>query len=55
MSEPREQMIDVRGLPIHIIEWGETGRPVLLVHGFLDQAYSWRLSLALQWAAKQPL
>ena len=43
MSEPREQTIDVRGLPIHVIEWGETGRqPVLLVHGFLDQADSWR-------------
>ncbi len=57
MSEPREQTIDVRGLPIHIIEWGETRRqPVLLVHGFLDQAYSWRPFVgALQRAAKQPL
>src|SRR3989304_4587842 len=57
MSEPREQTIDVRGLPIHVIEWGETRRqPVLLVHGFLDQAYSWRPFVgALQRAAKQPL
>jgi pimeloyl-ACP methyl ester carboxylesterase len=57
MSEPREQTIDVRGLPIHVIEWGETGRqPMLLVHGFLDQAYSWRpFVAALQRAAKQPI
>jgi pimeloyl-ACP methyl ester carboxylesterase len=57
MSEPREQTIDVRGLPIHVIEWGETGRqPLLLVHGFLDQAYSWRpFVAALMQAVKRPL
>jgi pimeloyl-ACP methyl ester carboxylesterase len=57
MSEPREQTIDVRGLPIHVIEWGETGhQPLLLVHGFLDQAYSWRpFVAALMQAAKKPL
>ena len=57
MSEPREQTIDVRGLPIHVIEWGETGRqPLLLIHGFLDQAYSWRpFVAALMQAVKRPL
>ena len=43
MSEPRERTIDVRGLPIHTLEWGESGgRPLIMVHGFLDQAHSWR-------------
>jgi len=43
MSEPREQTIDVRGLPIHTLEWGQSGGwPLILVHGFLDQAHSWR-------------
>lgn len=57
MSEPRAHTIDVRGLPIHVLEWGETGQePIILVHGFLDQAYSWRPFVgALQEAVKRPL
>lgn len=43
MSEPHEQTIDARGLPIHTLEWGQSGgRPLILVHGFLDQAHGWR-------------
>jgi len=50
MSEPRETTVDVGGLPIHCLEWGERGgEPLILVHGFLDQAYSWqRFVTALQ-------
>ena len=40
---PREHTLDVRGLPIHYLEWGEpASEPLLLVHGFLDQAWSWQ-------------
>ncbi len=57
MSEPREQTIDVRGLPIHALEWGQAGsRPLILVHGFLDQAHSWRpFVAALRKAAQRSL
>jgi pimeloyl-ACP methyl ester carboxylesterase len=57
MSEPREQTIDVRGLPIHTLEWGQPGGlALILVHGFLDQAHSWRpFVAALQNAATRSL
>lgn len=43
MSEPREKFVDCRGLPIHCLEWGEPhGEPLVLVHGYLDLAQSWR-------------
>jgi pimeloyl-ACP methyl ester carboxylesterase len=43
MIEPRHRVVDSQGLPIHYLEWGEpTGEPIILVHGFLDQAYSWQ-------------
>ena len=43
MSEPRDQFIDVQGLSLHYLEWGDAsaGVPLILVHGFLDQAHSW--------------
>ena len=42
MSEPRDKFIDALGLAIHYLEWGEPrGEPLILVHGFLDQAASW--------------
>lgn len=42
MKQPREHSIDVRGLKIHYLEWGEPGgEPLMLVHGFLDHARSW--------------
>ena len=57
MSEPREQTIDVRGLPIHTLEWGQPGGlALILIHGFLDQAHSWRpFVAALQNAATRSL
>ena len=43
MSEPREHFIESQGLPIHYLEWGEAGgEPLVLVHGYLDLAFSWR-------------
>src|SRR5262245_12947783 len=44
MASPREQTVDSLGLTLHYLEWGEPrGEPLLLVHGFLDLAYSWQL------------
>ena len=38
----REKTVDVLGLPVHYLEWGTPiGEPLVLVHGFLDQARSW--------------
>ncbi len=38
----KEHFIDCRGLKIHVVEWGESGkRTILLHHGFLDHARSW--------------
>ncbi len=43
MMEPRHKTVDSQGLAIHYLEWGEPARePIVLVHGFLDQAYSWK-------------
>jgi pimeloyl-ACP methyl ester carboxylesterase len=43
MPELRETTIDVRGLSIHCLEWGaRRGEPLILVHGFLDLAHSWK-------------
>ena len=42
MSEPRHRSVDSFGLPIHCLEWGDpAGEPLVLVHGFLDLAFSW--------------
>jgi pimeloyl-ACP methyl ester carboxylesterase len=47
MTETRETFIDSLGLPIHCLEWGEPGgEPLVLVHGYLDLAYSWRAFVA---------
>lgn len=43
MTPPKERAIDVRGLKIHYLEWGERGaEPFFLIHGFLDHARSWQ-------------
>lgn len=57
MPECRDKTIDSRGLHIHCLEWGEAaGEPLVLVHGFLDQAQSWRPFVAsLKDQAKSPL
>lgn len=42
MQGPRDHTIDVRGLKIHYLEWGERAKdPLILIHGFLDHARSW--------------
>jgi pimeloyl-ACP methyl ester carboxylesterase len=57
MAAPREHTVDSRGLPIHYLEWGEAGAdPLVLVHGFLDLAFSWQLLVdALLTRANRPL
>jgi pimeloyl-ACP methyl ester carboxylesterase len=57
VSEPRDKFIDAQGLSLHYLEWGEpVGEPLVLVHGFLDQAHSWSpFVAALQKLIKQPL
>jgi pimeloyl-ACP methyl ester carboxylesterase len=57
MSEPRHKLVDSQGLAIHYLEWGEpAGEPIVLVHGFLDQADSWKYFVAeLQRSCEQPL
>lgn len=43
MPAPRHHTVDVQGLSIHYLEWGDpSGEPLVLVHGFLDLAYSWQ-------------
>jgi pimeloyl-ACP methyl ester carboxylesterase len=43
VNQPHDRFIDVHGLAIHYLEWGKpNGEPLILVHGFLDQAASWR-------------
>lgn len=57
MSAPRDKIIDCLGLPIHYLEWGEPGgEPLVLVHGFLDLAYSWQpLAAQLEARTDHPL
>jgi pimeloyl-ACP methyl ester carboxylesterase len=57
MSEASHKFVDVQGLAIHCLEWGRpTGEPLILVHGFLDQAGSWRNFVRfLQDKLEQPL
>lgn len=47
MSAPRHSFIDAQGLRIHCLEWGHfDGEPLILVHGYLDLADSWRAFVA---------
>jgi pimeloyl-ACP methyl ester carboxylesterase len=57
VSEPRDKVIDIQGLSLHYLEWGDpVSEPLVLVHGFLDQAHSWeRFVAALQRHTNQPL
>jgi pimeloyl-ACP methyl ester carboxylesterase len=56
MSDPRDKFVDSQGLPIHYLEWGEpVGEPLVLVHGYLDLAHSWKAFVdALQNGRKEP-
>jgi pimeloyl-ACP methyl ester carboxylesterase len=57
MTEPRHKVVQSLGLPIHCLEWGDpAGDLLVLVHGFLDQAYSWKFFVEeLLQRALQPL
>jgi len=57
MAEARDKFVDSQGLPIHYLEWGEPGgEPLVLVHGYLDLAHSWKAFVdALQNGRKEPL
>jgi pimeloyl-ACP methyl ester carboxylesterase len=57
MPAPRHKTVDSLGLPIHFLEWGEPdGNPLILVHGFLDLAFSWTTFVAeLYRRAARPL
>ena len=47
MFAPRHSFIDAQGLRIHCLEWGHfDGEPLILVHGYLDLADSWRAFVA---------
>jgi pimeloyl-ACP methyl ester carboxylesterase len=42
-APPQHRIVDAQGLAIHCLEWGErAAEPIVLVHGFLDMAHSWR-------------
>src|SRR5712692_876112 len=57
MKPPRDRTIDVRGLKIHYLEWGErAAEPLVLIHGFLDHARSWDMFVAaLEKKSSQPM
>lgn len=57
MKPPRDHTIEVRGLKIHYLEWGERGgAPLILIHGFLDHARSWESFVqSVQSQSKKPL
>ena len=39
--DPRNHFISANRLRHHLVEWGETGPVVLLLHGFLEHAHAW--------------
>jgi pimeloyl-ACP methyl ester carboxylesterase len=44
---PRHRTIAANRLKLHLLEWGDRGPEVLLLHGFLEQAHVW------DWVAPQ--
>jgi pimeloyl-ACP methyl ester carboxylesterase len=40
---PRERFLTANRLEHHVLEWGERGPIVLLLHGFLEHAHAWDL------------
>jgi pimeloyl-ACP methyl ester carboxylesterase len=47
MRGPRDGVLEVRGLKLHYLEWGDPdGDPLILIHGFLDHARSWERFVA---------
>ena len=42
MSNPQNNFTEVQGIKLHYLEWGERGRPdLLLIHGWTSFAASW--------------
>ncbi len=40
---PTDSFIPVNGMPLHISDWGGSGRPILLLHGLASNARIWNL------------
>ena len=41
-EKPQSRFTEVQGIKLHYLEWGETGKPdLLLVHGWTSFASSW--------------
>src|SRR2546429_507157 len=50
LLRPIDRTVSVKGLKLHLLDWGGEGRtPLLLLHGFTGHAHAWdTLSIALQ-------
>ena len=50
LLQPIDRQFAVKGLKLHLLDWGGEGRtPLLLLHGFTGHAHAWdTLSIALQ-------
>jgi pimeloyl-ACP methyl ester carboxylesterase len=57
MVQYREKIVHSQGLTIRYLVWGDPiGQPIVLVHGFLDQAHSWcPFVISLQRKSREPL
>lgn len=41
-AEPEDKFVDANGLRFHYLDWGNAGKPqMLLLHGFAQQCHSW--------------
>ena len=41
-NEPVDRFVEVNGINLHYLEWGNTNRPtILMLHGISQQAHSW--------------
>ena len=41
-NKPQSKFTEAQGIKLHYLEWGETGKPdLLLVHGWTNFSYSW--------------
>lgn len=41
MPPPRDRVIHANRLNLHLLEWGDAGEVVVLLHGFLEHAHVW--------------